>query len=83
MSDQPSAAKRSAIERLGELLQLAGLDVKFGLRQQGHLPLIKLMLAQGKSWDEIGRAIGWHGPTAQKFYERYEGPNATEPFHVE
>jgi hypothetical protein len=43
--------------------------VRFGLREQGHLPLIEAMLREGSSWDEIGRKIGWDPETARKFYE--------------
>jgi hypothetical protein len=48
--------------------------VRFGLREQGHLPLIEAMLREGSSWDEIGRKIGWDPETARKFYE-YEAKN--------
>jgi hypothetical protein len=41
-----------------------------GLRAQGHLPTIERMLGEGASWSDIGRAIGWHGPTAREWYER-------------
>lgn len=56
--------------QLGELLNEAGLTIKFGLRAQGHIPTIQRMLACGATWDEIGQAIGWHPPTAKEWYER-------------
>jgi len=45
-------------------------DVKiaFGLRAQGHLPTIERMLRDGKTWKEIGAAIGWCPITAERFY---------------
>lgn len=46
------------------------VKIKFGLRAQGHIPNVERMLAEGKSWEEIGNAIGWHGPTAKEYYER-------------
>jgi hypothetical protein len=55
------------IEELMKVLE--GVPVQIGLRQQGHIPTVERMLAAGKSWDEIGRAIGWHGPTAKQWYE--------------
>lgn len=46
------------------------VPVKLGLRAQGHIPTIERLLADGASWDVIGRAIGWHGDTARQWYER-------------
>lgn len=57
-------------EELDKLLKESGLKVKFGLRAQGHIPTIERMLSEGKSWDDIGRAIGWHGSTAKEWYAR-------------
>ena len=34
------------------------------------MPTIKSMLADGKGWDEIGRAIGWCGDAAKDDYYR-------------
>jgi hypothetical protein len=61
-----------AWKRLCDLLDEAGATVKFGLRQQGHVPTVERMLAAGATWPEIGRAIGWDGKAAQEWYERYE-----------
>ena len=43
--------------------------VVFGLAAQGHIPTIERMLAEGKSWQEIGAAIGWCPETAKRHYE--------------
>lgn len=43
--------------------------VLFGLRAQGHIPTVEAMLRDGCTWTEIGRAIGWDGMTAKRFYE--------------
>lgn len=56
-------------KRLAELLGDADVKVQIGLRQQGHIPTIERMLAEGASWGEIGKALGWHGPTAKEWYE--------------
>ena len=64
--------ERSACEKLDAILKEGGIRVKFGLRAQGHIPKVNFMLAMGATWDEIGRAIGWHGPTVKQFYERFE-----------
>ena len=59
-------------ESLKSLLKVFdGVQIQFGLEQQGHIPTVERMLAEGKTWDEIGDAIGWHGPTAEKFYDMY------------
>ena len=50
--------------------EIANAKIAFGLRQQGHLPTVERMLADGKSWEEIGKAIGWCPITAKEFYER-------------
>jgi FMN phosphatase YigB (HAD superfamily) len=44
------------------------VQVNIGLEQQGHIPTVEKMLEDGMSWDEIGKAIGWHGPTANQWY---------------
>ncbi len=54
---------------LGKLLGEAGATLRIGLRQQGHLPTVERMLAEGASWEAIGRAIGWDGKAARKWYE--------------
>lgn len=46
-----------------------GGAIAFGLVQQGHIPTVKQMRSEHKSWDDIGKVIGWDGPTAQQHYE--------------
>lgn len=50
---------------------LLNAPVVFGLKAQGHLPTIGKMLGQGKTWEEIGKAINWCPDTAREHYERY------------
>jgi hypothetical protein len=51
----------------------AALDVPFlfGLSAQGHIPTVQWLLRHGADWEQIGEVIGWHGPTAEKFYKRW------------
>jgi len=51
--------------------ELLDAPVAFGLVNQGHIPTIQAMLTQGKTWTEIGEAIGWLPGTAREHYERY------------
>ena len=76
MSDQPHPdAVSSPVEKLGRLLQEVGAEVKIGLRAQGHLPTVERMLAEGKSWAEIGKAIGWNGDAAARWFA-HEKPSS-------
>jgi hypothetical protein len=43
--------------------------IRFGLYAQGHIPTVERMLQEGKTWDEIGTAIGWIGSTAEQHYQ--------------
>ena len=43
----------------------------FGLQAQGHIPTIETMLSQGRTWEEIGKKIGWCPKTAQKHWGWY------------
>ncbi|MBI4596350.1 MAG: DUF5131 family protein, partial [Candidatus Tectomicrobia bacterium] len=55
---------------LKDILEHLGRQpVLFGLGQEEKLKLVEKMLIEGKSWDEIGKAIGWDGPTAKEHYE--------------
>lgn len=56
------------------LARISELPVAFGLRAQGHLPTIEQMLAAGKTWEEIGRAIGWCPRTAEEYFARERDP---------
>ena len=47
--------------------------VSFGLKP-GHVETIETMLAEGAGWGAIGKAIGWHGPTAKEYFERHKAP---------
>ncbi len=58
----------SPIEELGRLLQEVGATVRFGLRQQGKYDRVTALRAEGKSWDEIGREIGWSGSAVEQCY---------------
>lgn len=58
-----------AIHELCRLLEESGAKVLFGLRAQGHTGTVEFMLSRGSTWNEIGAAIGWHGPAVQQDYE--------------
>lgn len=58
----------SAIDDLATLLRELDVPIAIGLRQQGHLPAVKRMLAEGKSWEEIGAAIHWHPKAAEEWF---------------
>jgi hypothetical protein len=45
--------------------------IVFGLKNQGHIPIIQKMLVDGKNWEEIGEEINWCPKTAREYYERY------------
>lgn len=40
----------------------------FGLKQQGHIPTIGKMLAEGMDWKAIGKKIGWCPITAKEHW---------------
>lgn len=66
---QPAAEpRRDRVADLAALLRDLDVPVRIGLTQQGHMATVEAMLAEGASWDEIGAAIGWHGPTAAQWY---------------
>lgn len=52
------------------LANLHNVPLVIGLRQQGHMLTVEQMLRDGKAWDEIGEAIGWHGPTVRDWWAR-------------
>lgn len=64
-------------QELADLMADTGLTIKFGLEQQGHIPTIERMLSENRTWDEIGRAIGWHPATALDWYLRYKQRQST------
>lgn len=47
---------------------LPDVPIRFGLRAQGHIETVRAMLRAGRSWDEIGREIGWDGDTARRYW---------------
>jgi hypothetical protein len=49
--------------------------ILFGLAAQGHIPIIEKMLAQGKDWNDIGKAIGWMPRAARSAYEAHARRN--------
>jgi len=49
--------------------EIENARVAFGLRAQGRMATVEQMRSEGKSWDEIGKAIGWSGSTVERFYE--------------
>ncbi len=59
------------IEELDSILGEAGLEVRFGLVRQGHIPTVERMREDGCSWAEVGKAIGWCPDTTRRFYEAY------------
>lgn len=44
--------------------------VLIGLDQQGHVPRVEAMLQAGRTWEEVGLAIGWDATTARDHYDR-------------
>ena len=48
--------------------ELAGATIAFGLKAQGRLDLVERMVLDGKSWDEIGAAIGWSGDAVERHW---------------
>lgn len=69
MSD-PTNNAADSIETM-KLLESLHIPFVFGLEAQGHIPTVERMLAEDATWDEIGKAIGWHGPAVADFFARY------------
>ena len=63
----PKGEPRESLKELFRVFE--GVPIKFGLAAQGHLPTVARMLSEGKTWDEIGDVIGWHGPTVKQYWE--------------
>lgn len=51
---------------------LMNTPVRFGLVQQGHIPTIERMLADGQPWDVIAKEIGWEAKTLIKHWGWYQ-----------
>lgn len=49
---------------------LCNAQWRFGLKSQGHLDTVSAMFQQGKSWEQIGEAIGWTGEAVSRFYAK-------------
>lgn len=47
-----------AIKELSQILKDSNVKIKFGLKAQGHIPVVEKMLSDGATWYEIGRVIG-------------------------
>lgn len=44
------------------------IRVAFGLKQQRLVTTVGIMLANGKTWEEIGSKIGWCPKTAKEHW---------------
>lgn len=64
MKPDPSAATPSAARK-----KLLDAPVRFGLRAQGHFDTVLQMRKDGRSWEEIGREIGWIPEAVERFFE--------------
>ncbi len=58
-------------EESDELDRIFDVPFLFGLVAQGHIPTIEQMIAENKTWEEIGNKIGWCPKTAKEHYDRY------------
>lgn len=58
---------QSTLERMAEVF--AGVEIKFGLRAQGHYETVERMRDEGKSWEDIGGKIGWAGSAVEEFFK--------------
>lgn len=63
--------EKTDVPKLADVLDDARVKVCIGLEQQGHILTVEKMLAEGKTWEEIGEVIGWYGPTAEEWYGLY------------
>ena len=61
------------IEKLFAAAEKAGLKPVFGLKAQGHIPTITKMLEDGRTWEQIGKVIGWCPVSAKKSWDRING----------
>jgi hypothetical protein len=69
-ASQPAASERDA-GKMGGIENddaVMNAPVVMGLKAQGHLSTIERMFRQHKSWEQIGKAIGWDGHTACNHY---------------
>lgn len=66
MPEQPQDARSAASTGLKKLMRT---PIRFGLRAQGHFDKVTQMRKDGRSWEEIGREIGWTPEAVERFYE--------------
>jgi hypothetical protein len=59
----------SAATPSAALKKLMRTPVAFGLRAQGHFDTVMQMRKDGRSWEEIGREIGWTPEAVERFFE--------------
>ena len=45
-----------------------GVKLNIGLKAQGHLETVERLRSEGRSWDEVGEAIGWAGKAVEEWY---------------
>jgi hypothetical protein len=53
---------------LARLLEESGCELQIGLRAQGKFNTVMQLRLAHKSWDEIGRAIGWSGEAVNRSF---------------
>lgn len=58
------------LDEIRDILLSSNVQIRFGLEQQGHLPLIEKMLDSNHDWGSINKAIGWAGDAACEHYIR-------------
>lgn len=56
---------------MNEFPELANATLTFGLMPKKRARVTEL-LAEGKTWEEIGRDVGWEPKTLREYYERGE-----------
>ena len=63
------------LEYLAKKIDEAGLQIKFGLEQQGHIETIEAILddlgSNDYSWEKIAKQIGWCKNAARDHYIMY------------
>jgi len=60
--------ERDLCRELNELLKELDVPVRIGLTQQGHMETVERMRAEGKTWEEVGEAIGWQAAAVERWY---------------
>lgn len=57
--------------------ELAGAKIAFGLSAQGHLATVEQMVTDGRSWEDIGAAIGWSADAVEQHWKWHVEDRAT------